>query len=209
MSKKSVAEIAKELDLAALRGKPLSRFTKTQEFSLQEGYEVQHALRKHQEERGARIVGYKMGMTSRAKMEQMSVRSPIHGFLTKEMQILDGEMFFFGPRIQPKVEPEIAFILGKDIVPGASPEEVQRAIDSVALALEIIDSRYENYDFLLPDVVADNCSSSGFVVSSTLRSPRNFDYANLGLVLEVNGRSVQFGSSASTALLAGFNSTKI
>jgi 2-oxo-3-hexenedioate decarboxylase len=76
-------------------------------------------------------------------------------------------------------------------------EEAMAAVKGVLGALEIIDSRYENYDFQLPDVLADNCSSSGYVEGRKLVPPSELrDIENLGIVLEVNGAPAQFGSSA-------------
>lgn len=187
-------KIASALFSAEKNGKSVIRFTKAQpDFTLANGYEVQkHLLKKHLQD-GARLVGRKMGMTSRPKMQQMGIDSPIHGFLTDRMQVPEGGVLKLGNRIHPKVEPEIAFLLGRDLHGDVSVHEASLAISAVAGALEIIDSRYENFDFGLPDVVADNCSSSGFVIGPWRRP---LDVSNLGIVLEQNGRPAQFGSSA-------------
>ncbi len=194
----NIQSIASMLFSADRNRTSLQRFTaKNPKFSLAEGYEVQDELRRLHEKDGLQLVGRKMGMTSRAKMEQMGIKDPIHGFLTNKMQVSDGGVLAWNERIHPKVEPEIAFITARDLSGTPSPVEALSAVKGVVAALEIIDSRYENFDFQLPDVVADNCSSSGFVLGQKLLKPADLpNLDNLGIVLEINGRPVQFGSSA-------------
>lgn len=193
----NTSQIAEKLFEAEEGGKSVRKFTAAQpDFSLAQGYEVQQKLLALHEKSGARIVGRKMGMTSKAKMEQMGINSPIHGFLTNRMEVADGGVLKLGKRIHPKCEPEIAFIMGKDLRGHPSPAELSAAVSEVACAIEIIDSRYENFDFALPDVVADNCSSSGFVLGSVRKKPDELDLATLGLVLEKNGQPAQYGTSA-------------
>jgi 2-oxo-3-hexenedioate decarboxylase len=111
------------------------------------------------------------------------------------MQIADGAEISLQGRIHPRIEPEIAFILGKDLEGPISAAQALLACSGVCAALEIIDSRYKNFEFQLPDVVADNCSASGFILGPVVRRP-DFDLGNLGMVLEVNGSPVHFASSA-------------
>jgi 2-oxo-3-hexenedioate decarboxylase len=189
---------SKQLWEADRNQKSLPRFTKENpHFSLSQGYGVQEELLKKHIASGAKIVGRKMGMTSRAKMLQMNIDAPIHGFLTDEMQITDGGKVSLKKRIHAKVEPEIAFITGKELSGRPSLSEALDGVKWVVAALEVIDSRYENYDFQLPDVVADNCSSSGFVLGQRkMRLGEISHLENLGIFLEVNGKPAQFGSSA-------------
>jgi 2-oxo-3-hexenedioate decarboxylase len=191
-------EIARVLFEAEMEGRERKRFTLGDSaFSIERGYRAQQDLLRMHLDSGARLVGRKMGMTSRAKMQQMKIDAPIHGFLTDRMEVADGGVLSLGKRIHPKVEPEIAFLMARELRGAPSPVEALGAVKGVATALEIIDSRYENYDFQLPDVVADNCSSSGFVLGSRLVKPADLPgIANLGIRLELNGRPMQFGSSA-------------
>lgn len=193
----SILETAKLLNQAALSGKPIPRFTATNpKFALQDGYQVQRELLEIHRARGEKLVGYKMGMTSQAKMQQMNLKAPIHGFLTDAMQVVDGGAISLEKRIHAKVEPEIAFVMGRDLRGTPSVVEALAAVKAVTVALEVIDSRFVNYEFQLPDVVADNCSSSAFVLGGKLVAPGAVKIENLGLTLEVNGRAAQFGSSA-------------
>lgn len=197
MSTISLEKIAKEIDQAALQAKDVIRFTaKYSKLSIDQGYKIQAMVLKNHLKRGAKLVGRKMGMTSKPKMIQMGISAPIHGFLTDQMQIPDGGELSLTGRIHAKIEPEIAFITGKELKGNPSLVEAMQAVSAVTCALEIIDSRYQNFEFRLPDVVADNCSSSAFVLGSKLISPGDLDISNLGIVMEVNGKPVAFGSSA-------------
>ena len=141
-----------------------------------------------------RRVGVKMGLTSRAKMVQVGVDEVIWGRLTDAMRVEEGGEASFARYVHPRVEPEIAFLMADDLSGNVSPAEAMSAVEAVAPALEIIDSRYRDFKFSLPDVVADHSSSSGFVVGNW-RDPET-DLSNLGMILEANGRPVQMGSSA-------------
>lgn len=145
-------------------------------------YRVQQAVVDRRLSRGERPVGLKLGLTSRAKMTQMGVDEVIWGRLTDAMRIPDGGTIRLGDHIHPKAEPEVAFL-----VEGG-------AITAVAPAIEVIDSRYVDFRFTLPEVIADNTSASGFVLGAWQPIPDGID--NLGVLLEVDGRTVQIGSTA-------------
>ncbi len=193
-----MSDYAQKLFTAKKNAKALTRFTATEpKFSLGRAYEVQSALLNLHLGAGEKLVGRKMGLTSRPKMQQMGVHEPIHGFLTSAMQINDGAEISLRDRIHPKIEPEIAFVLGRELKGRPTLAEAMGAVEGVCAAMEIIDSRFENFEFQLPDVVADNGSSSGFVIGGALVKPKALDLGNLGILVEVNGRSQLFGSSAS------------
>ena len=196
MKATDLEKIALKLDEAALEAKVVKKITSEfSDFTLEDGYNVQRRILSRKLRRGEILSGYKMGMTSKAKMDQMKIHSPIHGFLTDKMAVSEGSKVSLAGRIQAKAEPEIAFIMGKELRIGATPSEIHSAIDSVAGAIEIIDSRFEAYQFELPDVVADNCSSSGYVLGHSVKW-NGLDISNLGISFQVNGRPVHFGSSA-------------
>lgn len=188
---------AKKLFQAAEKAEPLERFTaKEPSFALADAYRVQQALADLHFAAGHRIVGRKMGLTSRPKMLQMGVHAPIHGFLTSAMRIQDAGEIRCRGRIHPRAEPEIAFVIGRELRGKPSPAEALACVEGVCGAVEVIDSRYKNFDFQLPDVVADNASSSGFILGSAMKRPGALDLGNLGIVLEIDGRPQLFGSSA-------------
>ena len=145
-------------------------------------------------QRGERRIGIKMGFTSRAKMQQMGVSDLIWGRLTSGMLVEDGSSIRLGDYVHPRVEPEVAVRLKAPLTGEVSREEAFATIDAVAPALEIIDSRYENFRFALGDVVADNASSSAFVVGDWL--PADTDVADVPMVMSVDGAVAETGTSA-------------
>ncbi len=145
---------------------------------------------------GYRVSGFKMGMTSQAKMRQMNVHEPIFGFMAPSGVLHDGATVPRSAFGQPRVEAELAFILKAPLSWPVTTAEAMQAVGGVCLAIEVLDSRYSDFKFSLPDVIADNTSAVGFVLGSEVRSPQSVDVANLGLVLEINGRPQSIASSA-------------
>ncbi|MHB2021318.1 MAG: 2-keto-4-pentenoate hydratase, partial [Candidatus Xenobia bacterium] len=164
------------------------------DLSLPDAYAVQAAVVARRLARGERIAGMKMGLTSRAKMRQMGVDTPIYGWLTSAMQLGDGATVPTSTMVAPRIEPEIAFILARDLSGPVTPVQAIQAVAGVCGALEIIDSRYRDFKFSLPDVIADNASSAYFVLGSELAPPQNLE--SRGMIMELNGRIVQTGCSA-------------
>lgn len=199
MSNMSNKEIAKFLLDAELQRKDVVRITsdKVPKLTVEEAYNIQEELVKLKIEQGHSIVGPKMGLTSRAKMKQMNVDDPIYGYIFDNMVVQDGTKVSLADFIHPKVEAEIAFILGSDIEgPGISGAQVLAATKYVCPALEIIDSRYENFNFTLPDVIADNASSSKVVFGNKVRKPEDLELDLVGTVLSINGEIKDLGASA-------------
>ena len=189
-----INKLAKTVDDAARNAKAIRQLSETTPITVEEGYAIQAAAFGRRLARGERQVGVKMGFTSRAKMIQMGLSDLVWGRLSDQMIIEDGTEISLKNYVHPRVEPELAFLLKKPLEGVVTASEAMAAVDAVAPAMEIIDSRYRNFKFSLADVVADNSSSSGFVLGAW-QSP-NADLTNLGMVLEFNGRPVQIGSSA-------------
>lgn len=142
--------------------------------------------------------GVKLGLTSRAKMQQVGVTEVIFGRLTDAMAVADGGSVEPTRFIHPRAEPEVAFRLGRDVARDEPVESALAAFDAIAPALEIIDSRYADFQFTLEDVVADNASAVGYVLGpwTALGSGAGADISNRAVLLEVDGRVVQTGSTA-------------
>jgi 2-oxo-3-hexenedioate decarboxylase len=152
-------------------------------------YRIQHELIAHRLARGERLIGCKLGFTSKAKMAQMGVSEIIVGQLTDAMQVQNGADVDLSRFIHPRIEPEIAFRLASD----GWEADIAECVDAVAPALEIIDSRYRDFRFSLPDVIADNTSAAAFVVGDW--QPLT-DVADLPVQLLVDGMEVESGSTA-------------
>ena len=188
----NIAEIAERLDNAVLQATAVAQLDEP--LSLVDAYAVQSASLGRRYARGERRIGIKMGFTSRAKMAQMGINEMIWGRLTDEMLVEDGGVIKFEKFVHPRVEPEIAFQLKSPLEGKITPLAAIAAVAGVAPALEIIDSRYKNFRFSLTDVIADNSSSSAFVIGPW--ADPTINVANLGMILSVDGMSRQVGSSA-------------
>jgi 2-oxo-3-hexenedioate decarboxylase len=198
LSAARVSELAQRLEAAALERRTERKLTETEPaLTLTDAYDVQWALRQLRIRAGARLSGLKMGLTSRAKMKQMGVDSPIYGFLLDEYAAAaDGEVAI-STLIHPRVEPEIAVVTAKDLRgPGCTIAHALAAIDFAVPAMEIIDSRYQDFNFDLPSVVADNGSAARYVVGTSARRVQDLDLRTLGVVVEKNGEGVAFGAGA-------------
>jgi 2-oxo-3-hexenedioate decarboxylase len=124
----------------------------------------------------------------------MGVSDLIIGRLLDSMLIEDGGEVALSRYCHARVEPELAFRLGRPLEGAVGAMEAYEAVEAVAAAIELIDSRYQDFKFSLVDVVADNASSSGFVLGPW--RPRPVDPSNLGVVMSFDGRPVQIGSTA-------------
>lgn len=164
-------------------------------------YQVQDRLLQLRLDRGERVVGVKLGVTSRAKQRQVNVTTPNVAWLTDAMPLPAGLPVPTDTLIQPRVEPEIAFLLGRDVPgPGVTAATALAAVDLVFGALEVIDSRYSGYKFTLPDVTADNASSGRYVTGPVGRRPDGLDLGLEACLLEVDG---EVADSATGAAVLG------
>jgi 2-oxo-3-hexenedioate decarboxylase len=153
------------------------------------GYAVQSLDRTQRLESGESVVGAKLGLTSVAKQQRMKVDQPVVGFLTDAMRVTADTLAHAARGwAQPRIEPEIAFITARPIASPLTFSEVVGAVEAVAVAAEVIDSRYEDYRFRLPDVVADNTSAAGFILGPLSHLPDLDDLASLRCELDVDGQ---------------------
>ncbi|MER5483261.1 fumarylacetoacetate hydrolase family protein [Streptomyces sp. NPDC002812] len=162
--------IAAELWNAKKERKPIPPISaRYPEFTAQDAYVIQRAFRELEHENGAVHAGYKIGATSLAIQEMFGVDEPDFGFLTEAMILADGARLDPGRFISPKVEGEIAFRIGADLSdPRTTAADVLDATIEVFPALEVLDSRIENWDIAWVDTVADNASSAMVVVGEAV-----------------------------------------
>ncbi len=159
-----------------------------------QAYDIQAASLARRYARGERRIGVKMGFTSRAKMAQMGLNEMIWGRLTDAMLVEAGGSVPRSRFVHPRVEPEVAFLLRRPLAGRIDAMTAMAAVEAVAPALELIDSRYENFTFSLTDVIADNSSSSALVIGPW--AAPSFDLSNLGMIMEIDGVPRQIGSTA-------------
>ncbi|MFY9639525.1 MAG: fumarylacetoacetate hydrolase family protein [Rhodomicrobium sp.] len=148
-------------------------------------------------EAGRRLVGRKIGLTSKAVQKQLGVHQPDYGMLFADMARCDGEEISIRDVMQPKVEAEIAFVLGRDLTEEQlTVADLQRAIEFALPAIEIVGSRIKNWDIKITDTIADNASSGLYVLGSRPCRLDSFEPRLAGMVMEKRGEPVSVGAGA-------------
>lgn len=160
-----------------------------------DAYEIQLLQERAQRVQGKTIAGRKIGLTSRAMQQQLGVDSPDFGFVTSDSVFDDGADIPRDRFIAPQVEPELAFVLSRDVGGGEDIETVSAAIRSTHTSLEIIDSRVKNWDITLVDTIADNASGAAVVLGPAIEvAPA--ELPDVTAALSRNGESVARGVGA-------------
>ncbi|HEV8344205.1 MAG TPA: fumarylacetoacetate hydrolase family protein [Candidatus Binatia bacterium] len=198
LSEEQVRKAAEELFNAEQQHKTLRPLTASfPDIEPDEAYHIQLALIEMKKAQGAKVVGKKIGLTSKAMQKMLNVDQPDYGHILDGMLVEDGAAFVINELIQPKIEPEIAFVLDKDLQgPGVSAIQVLAGTRFVVPALEIIDSRIEAWKIKLCDTIADNASSARVVLGSSPKRVDQIDLRLVGMVLEKNGEVVHTGAGA-------------
>lgn len=165
--------------------------------TVDEAYEIQDALVARRVAAGERIVGVKLGLTSRAKQKDMGIAEPIYAWLTDAMLLRYQAPLRLDDMIHPRIEPEIVFVMGDSLAgPGVGVQEVLAATAAVCCGMEIIDSRFVNFRFGLADVVADNASACRFVLGTARVPPTDIDLPLLGCLLDDDGEQIATAAGA-------------
>jgi 2-keto-4-pentenoate hydratase len=163
-----------------------------------------YRIQQHQVQRwieaGDIVKGHKVGLASLAMQQQMGVSQPDFGHLTASMFHLEHLPFDPSRYLQPRIEPEIAFVLGRPLRgPGVTAAEAMRAVDYVVPALEIVDSRIRDWRISIVDTVADNASSGGVVLGSKPTRIDVLDLRTVGCTFRIGDTIV--GTGAGGAVL--------
>jgi 2-oxopent-4-enoate/cis-2-oxohex-4-enoate hydratase len=203
----AVAAIAEELHAAWRERRTLPPLRTSHPWlTIDDAYAISLGFMARRTAAGERIVGKKIGVTSKAVQDMLGVHQPDFGFLTDAMQVPDGGTIVIGERmIQPRAEAEIALILGAPLKgPGVSEADVLAATASVAACFEIVDSRIDRWDIRIVDTVADNASCGLFVLGARRISPRGLDLAAMEVRVRKNGAPLSrgFGSAVQGSPLA-------
>lgn len=184
-----IQKAAEALLQAETDKKPIAPFTSSKDsISVQEAYQIQLYQINKKVENGAKIKGKKIGLTSKVMQDLFNVQTPDYGHLLDNMIYEDGSTVSIDRFIQPKVEFEIAFVLKEGLKgPNVTAKDVIAATDYVVPAIEIIDSRIEDWKFKFEDTVADNGSSAGAVIGKMKTSVEGIDLAAIGMKAYKNG----------------------
>lgn len=198
LSREAIVRLCERVEGAQTRAYAIPKLTdEYPNMTIADGYAVQSELRKRFLANGHKLVGWKAGLTSKAKMKQMGVDVPSIGFLTDKMARPENSAISVGDLVHPRVECEVAFVMKHALQgPNCTLQMVLEATDYVLPAVEIIDSRFSGFKFDLASVIADNGSSARFVGGGRARYVEDVDLRTLGAVLEKNGEIMALGASA-------------
>jgi len=188
--------LARGLLRADMTATPIEPLTaEAGDLTIDDAYAVQRAGRALRVAAGARVAGHKIGLTSEAIQRQLGVDQPDYGYLLASMIVDGGAAIDVSRLIAPRVEGEVAFILGEAIEgERVSADDVLAATAAVAPALEVIDSRIADWRIRLPDTIADNASSAVAVIGEPC-APDGIDLPGLRMALSVGEETVE-GSGA-------------
>ncbi|MBC7173094.1 MAG: fumarylacetoacetate hydrolase family protein, partial [Polyangiaceae bacterium] len=196
MNEEKIAAFGDELYEALLARRTLAPLTERwPEITIADAYHVSLRMVNRRLEAGEKIIGKKIGVTSKVVQDMLGVHQPDFGYLTDKMIFPNG-----GPMpvseglIQPRAEGEIAFVLKKDLRgPGVTDADVLDATDYVMACFEIVDSRVHDWKVKIEDTVADNASCGWFVLGDERVAPEGLDFPNLHMKVTKNGKLLSEG----------------
>jgi 2-oxopent-4-enoate/cis-2-oxohex-4-enoate hydratase len=164
-----------------------------------DAYRVSLRLLDRRRKDGEKVIGKKIGVTSKPVQDMLGVHQPDFGFLLDAMRVPDGSSVSLARHrlIQPRAEGEIAFVLRKDLKgPGVTEDQVLDATDYVTPCFEIVDSRIRDWKIRIEDTVADNASCGVFVLGEARVKPAGLDLAAVKMDIRKNGQHVAAGTGA-------------
>jgi 2-keto-4-pentenoate hydratase len=193
----TVTRCAEALAQAELKRRPTQPLTERfPELSLLDAYRIQQANILRRTKQGERIVGHKVGLTAKAMQDLFGVREPDYGHLLNTMVHDPSKALDLSELIDPQIEVEPAFILGKRLIgPDVGIDEVLHATDYVSVCFEVIDSRIENWRIKIQDTVADNGSSARVILGKQRMRTPGLNLENMDTVLELDGTVVATGNT--------------
>lgn len=194
-----ITKLGNELNESQVTRVPIEPLTaRGLDISIEDAYAIQERMIGHRLAAGQKIVGKKVGATSKAVQAILGgVPQPDFGLLLDGMVYNDGDSIEMSTLIQPKAEGEIAFFLRYDLLgPGITAADVLRATEGVMPCMEIVDSRIRDWKIKIQDTVADNASCGALVLGDRMIDPRKIDLGTCGLVVERNGDVAATGAGA-------------
>jgi 2-keto-4-pentenoate hydratase len=191
-------ELADELWQADQTARPVQPLTdRHPELGIEDAYAIQTFNTERRLAGGARIIGRKIGLTSRPMQQLLGVNEPDYGVLLDDMVVEDGDEIPLSRLVQPRVEAELAFVMARDLAgPGVTTANALAAIAGALPAVEVVDSRVADWKIKLVDTVADNASSGLMVLGGRLRSVADLDLRLLGVVVTRHGELLDTGAGA-------------
>lgn len=189
-------QLGDELYEALCQQKTLTPFTDREpDIEIDDSYHISLRMVNRRVEAGEKIVGKKIGVTSKAVQDMLGVFQPDFGFLTDKMEFPNGADISVAEHlIQPRAEAEIGFRLKKDLVgPGVTEQDVLDATECIIPCFEIVDSRINDWKIKIEDTIADNASCGVYVLGEATADPRDFDLSKLKITVKKNGEFLSEG----------------
>jgi 2-keto-4-pentenoate hydratase len=199
LTREQVKELAQALHRAEHTKEPIEPLTEQHpDIDIADAYAVQlEGIRERMDAHGGQIVGWKVGLTSKAMQQMLNVDQPDFGHLLDSMRIDEGTDIDCGEMIWPRVEPEVAFQLKTDLRgPGVTADQVIAATEFLIPSLEVIDSRVKDWKIKLCDTISDNASCARFVLGRQRTPIEGFDVRLIGMNYYLNGELVNTATSA-------------
>ena len=196
MNLNTINEIASELFFAFRNRETIQPISgRYEEIDINDAYQISRKFLSLREDRGEKVIGKKIGVTSPVVQEMLGVNQPDFGFLTDQMLVKNKSNFSIGDSlIQPRAEAEIAFILKEDIQgPGITKEDVISATEKILPCFEIVDSRIDDWKIKIQDTIADNASCGIFVLGEGSCLPEKFSMDELEVIVYKNGDFLSSG----------------
>jgi 2-keto-4-pentenoate hydratase len=190
-------ELAADLAQAERSREPIAPLTSGYpDIDVVDAYEIQLINIRQRVAEGARVVGHKVGLSSKVMQQMMGVDEPDYGHLLDEMQVFEDTPVKAGRYLYPRVEVEVGFILGADLPgEGCTEDDVLAATEALVPSIELIDTRIKDWQIKLCDTIADNASSAGFVLGAARVSPDDIDVKAIDAKLTRNGELIAEGRS--------------
>lgn len=197
----AIDHAAQLLEDARITGRPVSPVTERHpEMDVADAYAIQQVNLARRLAAGRTLIGHKIGLTSAAMQTLLGVDEPDFGYLLDDMDVSRHDPISMERLLQPRVEAEVAFVMGSDVAPESEDEitieAVRAAVEAALPALEIVDSRIDQWDITFTDTVADNASSGLYVVGSEGRPLSEVEPVDVVMSLTVNGEVRSSGTGA-------------
>jgi 2-keto-4-pentenoate hydratase len=193
-----VAALADDLWGALTTQRPIEPLTERHpDLVIDDAYAIQGSVIKRRIDGGARIIGRKVGLTSKPMQQLLGVQEPDYGVLLDDMFVEDGDVIDVSRLLQPRIEAELAFVMARDLAgPGVTTATALAAIGGVLPAFEVVDSRIADWKIKLVDTVADNASSGLLVVGGRMLKVDELDLRLIGVAVYRNGELIDTGAGA-------------
>jgi 2-keto-4-pentenoate hydratase len=189
-----LAGLARELAEAARTRVPVRLLSeRLPDLTLEDVYRIQRINVEERVSAGARVAGHKIGLTSAAMQEQMGIHEPDSGFVLADMVTPSGGRLSVDDFMNPRIETEIAFRLGRDLAAHSDMDTVRSAVSEVFLAFEILDIAFTSWDIALVDSIADNAACAGVITGSAVPFDPVWDLAAEQITARANGEVAATG----------------